>query len=82
MEEKKIPTIREDNIYHIHRKEIGEISETQKCDVGKAASILTHEKGWGKETKDDKAEFDAYVAHLFRTNTPENNRVARYFDGE
>ncbi len=80
-EEKKIPTIREDNVYNIHRKEIGEISHREKVDVGVAASMLTNQKGWGEEVKEDRKEFDTYAAYLFRTNG-EENKVAKYFDGE
>lgn len=81
MEEKKIVTISENNIFHIHRKEIGDISHNEKVDVGVAASKLRFEKGWGKEYDADKAEFDAYVAHLFRINGAENE-AKKYFDGE
>ena len=78
-EEKKIPTIREDNAYHVFRKEIGKISREEDCDIGAAASKLTHKMGWGMEAKDDRAEFDKYVVYLQKQTTASDNRVKDYF---
>jgi hypothetical protein len=81
-EEKKTPTIRDDNAYHVFRKEIGRISREENCDLGTAASKLTHKMGWGKEAAADRAEFDAYVVFLQKQTTEQDNRVKHYFGGE
>lgn len=81
MEEKKIVTISENNIFHKHRQEIAEISKNKGVDLGVAAGVLRHEKGWGEETDADKAEFDAYLAHITMTSHEQDNKVKRYFEG-
>ena len=81
MEEKKIVTISENNIFYKHRREIAEICKNKGVDLGVAAAMLRHEKGWGKETNADKSEFDSWLTYITKESNEQDNKVKRYFEG-
>ena len=81
MEEKKVVTISENNIFHKHRHEIAEISRNEGVDVGVATSMLRHQKEWGKEYDADKDEFDRYLTYITTESSKQNNEIKRYFEG-
>lgn len=78
MEEKKIITISETNIFFLARKEIGKISREEKVDIGVALDKYIHATKQTGHTA-EREEFLAYVTHLQKMTTKNDNHIARFF---
>jgi len=81
MEEKKIITISETNVFYRARKEIGKISREEKVDIGVALDKYIHATKQQGHTA-EREEFLAYVTHLQKMTTKNDNYVARFFGEE
>lgn len=79
MEKKKFITISGTNIFYKARREIGRISRDENVDIGVALDMFIHATRQTGHTA-EKEEFLAYVAHLQKTTTEEDNRVAKFFE--